>query len=250
MFADVEPPHHYVRETSASVVHHADYLNHRDDHALCGAVLEDATALTRVGSADAMCPDCEVQLVVYHLDWWRGRAQVATAELEELRVKYRELEEYAGTQRRQPTPPQAGKDPSGETSGIRHHEQGESQGVSTSDQAEAMPKTLLDHARRELAELCRQFDGALPYFRLKHTMQAFSDRLESHERVLLAQEIGADGSLIRWSTMEVEALGWSVLNNPVQRDSDGMWDDWVQDSYQAPKKTKRRLGWSRSHDGS
>ena len=29
-----------------------------------------------------------------------------------------------------------------------------------------------------------------------------------------------------------------------------MWDDWVQDSYQAPKKTKRRLGWSRSHDGS
>lgn len=81
-------------------------------------------------------------------------------------------------------------------------------------------------------------------------MQAFSDKLETHERVLLAQEIGADGSLIRWATMEVEALGWNVLNNPVQRDPDGMWDDWVQDSYQAPKKTKRRLGWSRSHDGS
>ena len=84
-----------------------------------------------------------------------------------------------------------------------------------------MPKTLLDHARRELAELCRQFDGALPYFRLKNTMQAFSDKLESRrasasrtgDRRLMA-------SLIRWSTMEVEALGWSVTNNPVQGDSD------------------------------
>ena len=38
-----------------------------------------------------MCPGCEAQLVVYHLEWWREKAQVATAELEELRVKYREL---------------------------------------------------------------------------------------------------------------------------------------------------------------
>jgi hypothetical protein len=250
MFADVEPPHAYVRDASASVVHHRDYLDRRDDHALCGAALVDATALTETGSADAMCPDCEAQLVAYHLDWWRGRAQVATAELEELRVKYRELEEYADTQRRQPAPTRLGENPSDETSDSRRHGERESQGAFASEQAEAMPKTLLDYARRELAELCRQFDGDLPYFRLKHTMQAFSDKLETHERVLLAQEIGADGSLIRWSTTEVEARGWRVLNNPVQRDSEGMWDDWVQDSYQPPKKTKRRLGWSRSHDGS
>jgi hypothetical protein len=36
-----------------------------------------------------------------------------------------------------------------------------------------------------------------PYWRLKNTMQAFSDKLSSDERVLLAQEIGAEGSLIR-----------------------------------------------------
>jgi len=231
MFADVEPPHRFVRETSASVVHHADYLNHRDDRALCGVAFQNPVTPAQADSADAMCPDCEAQLVVYHLEWWREKAQVATAELEELRVQYRELQEYADTQRRQSTPTRVEKDPSGE--------------ISASEQAEAVPTTLLDHARQELAALCRQFDGALPYFRLKNTMQAFSDKLETHERVLLAQEIGADGSLIRWATMEVEALGCSVLNNPVQRDPDGMWDDWVQDSYQAPKKTKRRLGRSR-----
>ena len=233
MFADVEPPHRYVRETSASVVHHADYFNHLDDRALCGVALENPTTPAEQGRADAMCPDCEAHLVVYHLEWWRGRAQAATAELDELRVKYRELEDYADTQRRQLTPAHAGEGPIGETS------------VSAAEQAEPRPKTLLDHARRELAELCRQFDGAVPYFRLKNTMQAFSDKLETHERVLLAQEIGTNGSLIRWSTTEVEALGWSVLNNPVQQDSSDMWEDWVQVSGQAPKKTKRRLGRSR-----
>jgi hypothetical protein len=233
MFADVEPPHDYVRDASASVVHHRDYLDRRDDHALCGVAFENPATLTSIGGADAICPDCEAKLVVYHLEWWREKAHAANAELEVLRVKYRELEAYADTQRRQPAPAQVGQDPSGETS------------VSASEQAEAVPTTFLDHARRELAALCRQFDGALPYFRLKNTMQAFSDKLETHDRVLLAQEIGADGSLIRWATMEVEALGWRVLNNPVQRDPDGMWDDWVQDSYQAPKKTKRRLGRSR-----
>ena len=116
MFADVEPPHRFVRETPASVVHHADYLNHRDDHALCGVAFENPATLAQADSADAMCPDCEAQLVVYHLEWWRGRAQAATAELQELRVKYRELQEYADTQRRQPTPTQVGKDPSGEIS--------------------------------------------------------------------------------------------------------------------------------------
>ena len=60
----------------------------------------------------------------------------------------------------------------------------------TEEPAETEPTTLLDHARRELATLCREFDEAVPYFRLKNTMQAFSDRLESDQRVLLAQEIG------------------------------------------------------------
>ena len=125
MFADVEPPHRYVRDASASVVHHADYLNRRDDHALCGAAFEDAATLTQTDRADAMCPDCEAQLVVYHLEWWREKAQAATAELEELRVKYRELQESADTQRRQPTPTQVGKDPSGETSALPPESQAE-----------------------------------------------------------------------------------------------------------------------------
>src|SRR6478672_8745499 len=106
MFANVEPPHDYVRDASASVVHHRDYLDRRDDHALCGAAFEDATALTTIGRADAICPDCEAKLVVYHLEWWREKARAASAELEELRVKYRDLEEYADTQRRQPAPTQ------------------------------------------------------------------------------------------------------------------------------------------------
>jgi hypothetical protein len=76
-------------------------------------------------------------------------------------------------------------------------------------------------------------------------MQAFSDRLESDERVLLAQEIGADGSLIRWSTTQVEILGLHVANNPVREETEAMWEDWVQDSYQAPKKAKRRFGRAR-----
>src|SRR6185312_16201863 len=52
---------------------------------------------------------------------------------------------------------------------------------------------------------CHEFDGDVPYFRLKNAMQAFSDRLESDERVLLAQQIGGDGTLIRWSTREVRS---------------------------------------------
>jgi hypothetical protein len=231
MFADVEPPHRFVRETSASVVHHADYLNHRDDRALCGVAFENPATLAQTGRTDAMCPDCETQLVVYQLEWWRGRAQAATAELEELRVKYRELQEYADTQRRQSAPARVGEVPSGE--------------ISASEQAEAEPKTLLDHARRQVVALCRQFDGAVPFVRLKNAMQEFSDKLDTGERVLLAQEIGGDGTLIRWSTTEVEALGWQVTNNPIQGESAATWDAWIQDSYQAPSKNKWRLGRSR-----
>lgn len=73
-------------------------------------------------------------------------------------------------------------------------------------------------------------------------MQAFSDRLESDERLSLAQEIGGDGSLMRWSTTEVKALGLQVTNNPVQDEPEAMWEPWVEDSSQAPKKTKRRFG--------
>ena len=81
--------------------------------------------------------------------------------------------------------------------------------------------------------------------RLKNAMQEFSDKLDTDERVLLAQEIGGDGTLIRWSTTEVEALGWQVTNNPMQGESDATWDAWIQDSYQAPSKNKWRLGRSR-----
>jgi len=81
-------------------------------------------------------------------------------------------------------------------------------------------------------------------------MDAFSDKLSSDERVLLAQEVGADGSFIRWCTTQIEGLGWRVTNSPVHGDADEMMDAWTQDLYQTPKKTKWRLGRSRSHDGS
>ncbi|MGZ5397678.1 MAG: hypothetical protein ACXWEI_20195 [Mycobacterium sp.] len=215
----MEPPHSYVRATSTSVAHHADYLDRREDHALCGAAIENATTLTQVGSADAICPDCEEKLVLYHLEWWREKALAATVELETLRAKHPELAE---------SPAQVEQEPDDST-----------------DEPAAEPTTFLDHARRELATLCREFDEAVPYFRLKNTMQAFSDRLESDERVLLAEEIGADGSLIRWSTTQVEILGLHVANNPVREETEAMWEDWVQDSYQAPKKAKRRFGRAR-----
>ena len=198
------------------MVHHADYLVRRENHALCGATLENAATLTQPGPADAICVDCEEKLVLYHLEWWREQALAATAELDTLRAKYGELDEPALVQVEQEG--------------------------STDEPAETEPTTLLDHARRELADLCRQFDDAVPYVRLKNTMQAFSDRLESHERLVLAQEIGGDGSLMRWSTTAVKALGLHVANNPVQEEPEAMWDAWVEDSYQAPKKPKRRFG--------
>ena len=228
MFAVVEPPHSYVRQASDSLVHHADYLNRRDDHALCGVALEDPTALSQAPGADAVCPDCEAKLVVYHLEWWRARAQAATAELEVLRVKYRELTQSADTE-----------SPHVATAEVEQDRVG-----SAAESAPTEGTTFLDRARRELAELCRQFDGAAPFFRLKNTMQEFSDKLDDHERVLLAQEIGSDGSLIRWATTEVERLGLSVTNNRVQENSDMMWQEWLEESQQAPK-AKRRFGRSR-----
>ncbi|WP_083126688.1 hypothetical protein [Mycolicibacterium tusciae] len=205
----MEPPHTYIREASASVAHHADYLDRRDTHALCGAAIDDVTTLT---DPDTVCPECEQKLIQYHLAWWRETALAATAEVEALRAKYGEAVESDAT---------------------------------TAEPEETEPTTLLDHARRELTKLCREFDDAVPYFRLKNAMQAFSDGLESDQRVLLAQEIGGDGTLIRWSTMEVETLGWHVSNSPVQGDSGANWDAWVQDSYQSPKKSKRRFGRAR-----
>ena len=80
------------------MVHHADYLNGLDDRALCGVAIQDPTALTQADTADALCPDCEAQLVVYHLEWWRSRALAVTAELDALRVKYPELVQSADTE--------------------------------------------------------------------------------------------------------------------------------------------------------
>lgn len=220
MFAQVEPPHTYLRETSVSVVHHADYLNRRDDQALCGVAFESVTTLSETDGADPLCPDCEAKLVAYHLEWWRAKAEAATAELVALRLKYGEADE--------PVPVN------------------EPQADATPQPAETEPATFLDRARRELTELRRQFEGDVPYFRLKNTMQAFSDNLDDHQRVALAQEIGADGSLIRWATVEVESLGWHVTNSPVHENTDMMWEEWLQESQQAaPTKTKRRFGRSR-----
>jgi hypothetical protein len=241
MLADVVPTHRYIRETSAPVLHHVDYLNRRDDQALCGTALENPIAQADAG-APAICPACEAKLTVYHLEWWRETAQAATAELEVLRVKYRELEEYVDAQRLQSAPAQTEGDLSDQVADSSLRGDEEPQSEPTADPADAQPTTFLDQARRELTELIGQFEAAVPYWRLKNTMQAFSDKLDTHERVLLAEEIGADGSLIRWSTTEVEALGRTVSNSPVQEETAAMWETWHQDSYQPPKKTKRRLG--------
>jgi hypothetical protein len=253
-FRCVEPPHNYVHETSSSVVHHGDYLNHRDDHALCGVAFDNPAPLGPTTRPVAVCPDCEAKLVEYHLRWWRDRAEAATAELDGLRVKYRELAEYVDNQRRQAAglqhPAQVGGHPSGENLESRREIGGEPQAGSTGEEGETTPVSLLDQARKELLELCRRFDEAVPFWRVKNSMDAFSDKLNSDQRVLLAQEIGAEGSLIRWCTREIESLGLRVTNNPVHADADAMMDAWTEDYYQTPKKTRWRLGRTRSHDGS
>jgi hypothetical protein len=221
-------------------VHHGDYLNRRDDHALCGAALENPTTPSQGLRPVAVCPDCEEKVVEYHLTWWRERAEAASAELDELRAKYRELAEHVDNQRRS----------EGENPDDRRQPEGEPQSGSTAEEAETEPTTFLGHARRELLDLCRQFEGAVPYWRLKNTMQAFSDKLTSDERVLLAQEIGAEGSLIRWCTTQIDSLGWRVTDNPVSGEAGAMMDAWIDDAYQTPKKNRWRLGRSRSHDGS
>jgi hypothetical protein len=248
IFTDVEPPHSYVQDTGASVVHHVDYLKRREDHALCGVVLENPTTLGQTGPSEVVCPDCEAKLVEYQLTWWRTTARAATTELDELRVKYREVAEYADNQRRQLAAlqplAQGAEELSAEPAERRRELEGEPQGGSTAEQAGTTPTPYLDHALRELLDLCRRCDEAVPYWRLNRTMQDFSEKLNPDERVLLAQEIGADGSLIRWCTKEIESLGWRVTSNPVHGEPDAMWDAWAEDLYQTPKKTRWRLGWS------
>ena len=253
-FRCVEPPHNYLYETSSSVVHHEDYLNRRNDQALCGVAFENPAPLGPTIRPVAVCPDCEALLVEYHLKWWRARAEAATAELDGLRVKYRELAEHVDNQRRQVAglqhPAQVREDPSGENPESRRESEGEPQAGSTAEQGETTPASLLDQARKELLELCRRFDEGVPFWRVKNSMEAFSDKLNSDQRVLLAQEIGADGSFLGWCTTEIEGLGWRVTNNPVRDDADDMLEAWTEDLYQTPKKTKWRLGRSRSHDPS
>ncbi|WP_238888456.1 hypothetical protein [Mycobacterium sp. IDR2000157661] len=229
----MEPPHSYVRDASAAVVHHSDYLNSRDDHALCGCAVGNPVPLEHLTT---VCPDCEARLVEYHLIWWRDRARTLTAELDELKSKYRELTENADG-------PQREADSTGQViAAVAAAERG------SVDNTE--PTSLLGHARRELSVVCRQFEQAVPYRRLKTAMQAFSDRLSPEERVSLAQEIGADGSLIRWAATEAENLGWKVTGNPMQGEPEEMWDAWTRDAYQTPKPNRWRLGRSRSHDAS
>jgi len=202
------------------VIHHADYLNGRDDRALCSAELQDATAVPRVDATDAVCGDCAARLTAYHLQWWRAKALALSAELEALRAKHPELVEApAAPAVEVPVP------------------------ASEADRTEP-PATVLDSARRELAGLLEQFEGAVPFYRLKNAMQDFSDRLSDDDRLRLAQEIGPDSSLIRWATAEVERRGLSVANNRVQKNEVMMWQEWLQESQPAPKP-KRRFGRSR-----
>jgi hypothetical protein len=112
----------------------------------------------------------------------------------------------------------------------------------TSDQDETTPTSLLDQARRELLELCRRSDETVPYWRVKNTTDAFSDKLKSDERLALAREIGADGNFIRWCIKEIEGLGLQVTDSPVHGDANDMMDAWTHEIYPPPKKTKWRLG--------
>lgn len=237
----VEPPHSYVHDTSSSVVHHGDYLNLRNDQALCGLTLEQPAVLDPAGRPVAVCPDCEAKLAEYHVKWWRERAESATTELDELRVEYRELAETVDKQRHHIAgskhPEAVSDDPSGEKPDGRR-------------EADAEPTSLLDQVRKEILELGRRFDETIPYWALKNSIDAFNDKLTSDDRVLLAQEIGADGSLIRWCTKEIDGLGWQITNNPVHGDAEDMMEAWTHDLYQAPKKTKRRLGRFGSRDAS
>jgi hypothetical protein len=225
----VEPPHNYVHESSSSVVHHQNYLDHRNDHALCGLAFDNPVPLDPTFRPAAVCPDCEAKLAEYHLRWWRETAETMAKELDELRVKYRELAKAADAADPAPVPPQTS---------------------STTEPQDTDPASLLDRARKELLELSRRFDESIPYFRLKNCMDAFSDQLTSDERVRLAEEIGAEGSLIRWCTREIEGRGWQVTNSPVHSDADTMMDAWTEDYYQAPKKNRWRMGRSRSHEAS
>lgn len=232
-FRHVEPPHKYVREMSSSVVHHQDYLNRHDDQALCGVAFEDPTPLDAISRPDEVCPECEAKLVEYHLTWWRATAESATAELDELRIKYQELSLSVGDDDRQ-------------VADVRHPAEAEP----VSEDGDATLPPLLTRARTELLQLCRQFDETIPYFRLKRSMDAFSDTLESNERILLAEEIGGDGSLMRWCTKQIKGLGRQISNNPVNSDTDAMQDAW-NDLYgehlnPTPKKpAKWRMGRSR-----
>jgi hypothetical protein len=211
-----------VYEATSSVVHHTDYLNGSTDQPLCGATFEMPPRLDPAIHPAAVCPDCEAKLPEYHVIWWRERAEAAIAELDELRVKYRELTGDASPEDHgeiEPVPP---SDPAGV-------------------QDETTPTSLLDQARRELLELCRRSDETVPYWRVKNTTDAFSDKLKSDERLLLAQEIGADGNFIRWCIREIEGLGVQVTDSPVHGDASDMMDAWA-DLYPPPKKTKWRLG--------
>jgi len=81
--------------------------------------------------------------VEYHLRWWRERAEAATAELDGLRVKYRELAAYVDDQHRQVDglqhPTQVTGDPSGENPENRRENDGEPQAGSTAEQGETKP---------------------------------------------------------------------------------------------------------------
>ena len=183
------------------VAHHADYLERREDHALCGATLENADTLINQAVPTQFALTAKKNWFATISNGGASKALAATAELETLRAKYGELD---GTPL------------------VQLEEEG-----STEEPAETEPTTLLDHATRTrgpLSGIRRRGPLCSP----EEHEQAFSERLESHERLVLAQEIGGDGSLMRWSTTAVKALGLHVANNPVQEEPEAMWDALVE----------------------
>jgi hypothetical protein len=155
----------------------------------------------------AVCPDCEVRLVEYHLKWWRQKGEAATAKLDALRVRYDELAAYVDNR----VPNVASSRGEQAESGLDNDEK--PQAGSTADEGETLPTSPLDQDRKGLLEVCRKFDDAVSVWRVKKSMESFGDKLNSDERLLLAQEIGAERSFIRWYMTEIESHGWQVATN-------------------------------------
>lgn len=96
----MEPPYYYVRERSASAAHHWDYINGRNDQALCGHDYQDPITLGAVDRPKAVCRACQARIPHYEAIWWRKQAESSLAELTALRLRHAELELHSDNQRK------------------------------------------------------------------------------------------------------------------------------------------------------